>query len=504
MADNLESFFKKHLTDETSGGDDWNMPSDNVWENALPQIQKKSGLFIPWKYLYILGFISIVGFAIVLFFWNFRSTIPATNNDITDLTTDISNQDQASNTIIISDSIEKDDNIQNEIAENKNDVYESKKQIEKIIIEPDKKILTENNIETVVSEINPNNLIIKEKTEKTSSEKKTIINTKVQDELTTITQEDITIEQLLSLVDSTDNQSHLNNVIDLPETVDIEVPHHEDEFVESTEKTKKQKKKIEPVELKGKIGVGIYFSPTITSTYLRGEKINGVMNTAPVFLYSGNYGLEIKYHISNKLAIVSGIGRSEIKSWSKSSVDFNYNTSTEHTMSTGEKENTSPILMPTPFGEINTEITYRFSGSDQIPDGEIMQSELEIHQDVRYLSIPLGIEYNLLNHSRLSWFAEGGLGYNRAMKDAAKFSSRIIHTGEEMNVFGEEMTSHPTYKNYYFNYYVGTGLSYPITTLVHTNASLRYNGNISNVNLQNNMSTNVHGLNLKIGIVYFF
>ena len=105
----------------------------------------------------------------------------------------------------------------------------------------------------------------------------------MQDELTTITQEDITIEQLLSLVDSTDNQSHLNNVIDLPETVDIEVPHHEDEFVESTEKTKKQKKKIEPVELKGKIGVGIYFSPTITSTYLRGEKINGVMNTAPVF-----------------------------------------------------------------------------------------------------------------------------------------------------------------------------------------------------------------------------
>ena len=172
MADNLESFFKKHLTDETSGGDDWNMPSDSVWENALPQIQKKSGVFIPWKYLYILGLISIVGFTILLFLWNFRSTIPTTNNDITELTTDNSNQDQASNTIIISDSIEKKDNVQNEIAENNNDVYESKKQIEKLLIEPDKKILAENSVKNVVPETKPNTLIIKEKTEKTSSEKK--------------------------------------------------------------------------------------------------------------------------------------------------------------------------------------------------------------------------------------------------------------------------------------------------------------------------------------------
>ncbi len=58
-------------------------------------------------------------------------------------------------------------------------------------------------------------------------------------------------------------------------------------------------------------------------------------------------------------------------------------------MPSGEKENTSPVPMPTPFGEINTDITYRVPGSDEIPDGEIMQSELEIHQDVRYLSVPL-------------------------------------------------------------------------------------------------------------------
>ncbi|NQU33680.1 MAG: hypothetical protein HQ521_10635 [Bacteroidetes bacterium] len=502
MADNLESFFKKHLTDETSGGDDWNMPSDSVWENALPQIQKKSGVFIPWKYLYLLGLISIVGFAIVLYSWNFQNTNTIANNDITELTTDNINQYQTLKTIVISDSIEKEDIVKNEITEN-NVIDKDEKTSEKLTNNTDRKVLAETIIENISKKI-PEVISIEDNTKKASSDTETIINTKVQDELNTITLEDISLEQTISLADSTINPSSENNIADVPEIVDIGVPPHEDEFVESRENTKKQKKKIEPIELKGKIGVGIYFSPTITSTYLRGEKINGVMNAAPVFLYSVNYGLEVKYHISNKLAIVGGIGRSGIKSWSKSLVDFNYNTSTENTMPTGEKENSSPIPMPTPFGEINTEVTYRFSGSDEIPDGEIMQSELEIHQYVRYLSIPLGVEYNIFNSSRLSWFAEGGLGYNRAMQDATEFSSRIIHTGEDMNVFGEEMTSHPTYKNYYLNYYIGAGLSYPFSKLIHTNASFRYMGNITNINIQDNMSTNVHGLNLKIGIVYFF
>ena len=67
MADNLESYFKKHLTKDTSAKESWNVPSDDVWEKVLPEISKKKGLFIPWKYLYILAAIMLAGFA--FFFW---------------------------------------------------------------------------------------------------------------------------------------------------------------------------------------------------------------------------------------------------------------------------------------------------------------------------------------------------------------------------------------------------------------------------------------------------
>ena len=84
MADNLESYFKKHLSDETPGEGNWNVPSDDVWNKALPEIQKKRGLFIPWKYLYIIGVLVIAGLAII--FWPSGTTDTPVGLEILSLT----------------------------------------------------------------------------------------------------------------------------------------------------------------------------------------------------------------------------------------------------------------------------------------------------------------------------------------------------------------------------------------------------------------------------------
>ncbi len=124
MADNLESFFKKHLSGESSGEDRWNVPSDSVWENALPEIQKKKGVFIPWKYLYLLGLISIVGFAISLFFWDFQKTDAPANTINTKLITNNTNQDL--NTTAISDSFAGENPAKSEITGINNDTEQRK------------------------------------------------------------------------------------------------------------------------------------------------------------------------------------------------------------------------------------------------------------------------------------------------------------------------------------------------------------------------------------------
>jgi hypothetical protein len=133
-----------------------------------------------------------------------------------------------------------------------------------------------------------------------------------------------------------------------------------------------------------------------------------------------------------------------------------------------------------------------------------MSSALDTHQEIRYWAIPIGIEYNILRYPKINWFAEGGLRYNRAIKDATEFTSRIIHEGHDMDVVDEVVTGQPEFTENYLNFYIGTGTSYQLSKSFLISGSARYFGNITKVNLQDNMSTYVHGFNLKLGFLYFF
>lgn len=502
MADNLENFFKKHLTDETSGEDNWNVPSDGVWENVLPEIQKESGFFVSWKNLMLIAAGLILAALLAIFLlWN-RNTndnltveeienpvqISSNQNDQKIKTTDKDNyakpldetnniEENNSNKIIIKntgESTNEKNKINNTI---QNKTNSDNKAAYAEVIEPSKKETTEQNKNSFKSQ----GTNFKEETDIFSDN---IMNLSAY----TINKmkkagSDVSIDSLISFYAQEISDEEMSRV--LSATIGkIEDPIYFND--------------------KGKIGIGAFFTPTITSTYLKGDMIRGIENTSPMYLYSSNYGLELKYHFSNKLALVFGIGKSEIKSWSKSNVDFNYNTSSEEIMPSGDKSNTSDIPMPTPFGDVSTSITYHFPGSAFLPDGEVMQSVMETHQRIQYLSIPLGIEYKLMGKNRIKWIVEGGFRFNKSVIDGSEFSSRILHEGQDMEVVSEQQTGNPDFKDIYFNYYIGTGLNYRLRKNLQFNTSLRYLGNIDDVNLQNNMSTNVHEFNLKVSILYLF
>ncbi len=465
MADNLESYFKKHLSDESPGEGNWNVPSDNVWKNAAPHIVKKSGLFIPWRYIYIVGAILLAGLAFI--FW------PTTNTE------------PFSDTFSEHGILAPGNEPESSIIENSNTP-----------------ILNTKSTSTVIAKENaePTNIVIQEKTAELepppAENGEILINT-----------DDNVYAGEVSLSIPTRNIS-INplpliaiNSIELPSTV-IDPDTVQKIYPTISFQHKKQRPK--PYNNKNKIAVGVYFAPTYNSTYVSGNLSTGEIETANTFLYSNNWGAEIKYFISKRFALVTGYERSEIKSWSRSLIDFNYDLSTEHTMPGGNKENTSSIPLQTPFGEIDTEITYQFSGDQAISEGEVMQSAMETHQTILYFAIPLGVEYNIIQFSRFNWFGEGGLRYHRALKDGTSYTSRILHEGDDMNVVEEVMTGHPTYTKNYLGFYLGTGVNYQFSESFQIGGSARYFGNISKVNLQENLSTYVQGFNLKLGIIYIF
>jgi len=502
MADNLENFFKKHLSDETSGEDNWNVPSDGVWENVLPEIQKERGLFVSWKNIMLLaaGLILVALLALFLL-WNRNSNDNLTVEEIENPVQLTTNQnDQQIKTT-------DNDNLPKPLDETSN--IEENKKSKSLINSTDDSIKKETNT-SISKNTKSNNIDKPVYAEVIEPSKK---ETTGQNDNSYKSQGTFIDEETIAFSDDKMNVS--DYTINKLEKAGSDVTIDSLVSVYAHEKSDEEMDRLMPPTLtqikdpilyndKGKIGIGAFFTPTITSTYLKGDMINGIENTSPMYLYSSNYGLELKYHFSNKLALVFGIGKSEIKSWSKSNVDFNYNSSSEEIMPSGDKSNTSDIPMPTPFGDVSTSITYHFPGSAFLPDGEVMQSVMETHQRIQYLSIPLGVEYKLMGKNRINWIAEGGFRFNKSVIDGSNFTSRILHEGQDMEVVSEQQTGDPDFKDIYFNYYIGTGLNYRLRKNLQFNTSLRYLGNIDDVNLQNNMSTNVHEFNLKVSILYLF
>lgn len=500
MADNLESFFKKKLSDETPGEDQWNMPSDEVWENARPRFQRKRGLFIQRKYLIAIALIALIGMAAFVFVWNQDApeiisaedlVVHESDADPTNNKTELATEFVASESITIIDEEKKNslDEMKPPAAEEPNENQpENTKDKQQA---PSVKAIAMNssNLDKEIDILNSDAEIA----DQSALNKEALIIDSIKTD--DVIYQSITKDSLIHYAEESAKRTHPDSAfLADSNTNNTEIDQVDEPFV----------LKNITFEDQGKFAFGLYFAPTLTNTYLRGDMVSGMSKTSPVYLYSSDYGLEVKYHISNKLALVTGIGKSEIRSWSKSDVDFTYDLSTEQILENGEKENTSPIPMSTPFGQINTEVTYRFAGSDQIADGELMQSEMETHQKILYSSIPLGVEYKMMNKNRWAWLAEGGMAFNRSVRDGSEFSSKIIHTGMEMEVTQEKAMSDPDFKQIYLSYYAGTGLSYRISKSFQLSSSLRYFGNINKVNLQDHMTTNVRGFNFKIGVYFIF
>jgi hypothetical protein len=472
MADNLESYFKKNLASGEPGEGNWNVPSDEVWEKVAPQISKKKGIFIPWKYLYLIGGLMII-LSVALWF----TTGDDADGDAPDAQT-------------VSDAISSDNSGSESAAEPENYSVLGTELIISDSLEGNNAEIKKDTREEQILAVETSSSIEDSRVKQVKPEKSN-------------SSQDLPAENRSNqIVDA----GEIDKVRSRPEEIQkiaegniinkTAVPVSKEEPVKGLHK--------EPLDNKGKFGLGAFLVPTWTNTQISGDVQSGQLETSNMFLYSTNWGFELKYFISNRFTVVTGIERSEIRSWSKSMMDFDYDISTEYEMGNGEKENTSSVDMPTPFGKINTALTYRFPEEEEIPDGEPMTTTFETHQDIRYLSIPLGVEYNIIRANRFAWFVEGGVRYNRALRDATSFSSRVLHEGHDMNVVEEEMTNHPTFTENYLNYYLGTGLSYQFSQKFQVSGSGRYFGNITEVNLQDNVSTYVHGFNLKIGVIYIF
>lgn len=533
MSDNLESFFKNRLNEEVEE-ESWNMPSDRVWDKVAPEIQKESGIFLSWrKILVILSSITAIVLLTVTSFFIFNNyndsvenklVTDKQENDIDNIKADkseITNSSGNSATIDSDSHVDSKSKTYGELSNDLNSNYLNKSDQSKskdVTVKEKEKIDQEES----VAEIQKVNEVGGDDSDNTNIDK-SVAHEEFSVVPVSYSAGEESILQNNNKVDFyTESEKTEKETTEINKISEVEKPLSPGSNVQKVEADQKVNQAVigaaadksmlsevnnleaKPVDLRGKIGLGFYYSPSYTATYVTGDMSNGLEKTPLVFLYSTDYGVDLKFNISNKLAIVTGLSKTEIKSWSKSSVTFNYDLSTQETMPDGEKSNTTDIPMPTPFGNVGTSVTYQFPGSANIPDGEAMESYMDTHQHVQYFSIPVGVEYRFVNKPKFCFTGVTGIRFNKSILDGSTFTSRVVHNGDDMDVVSEYQTYNPDYKKYYFNYYLGVGFNYNLGKSLSFYSSLRYMGNIDAVNNQNNLRTNMHEISPKIGLMYIF
>ena len=315
MADNLESYFKKKLSGDEPGDGNWNVPSDKVWENVLPKIQKKRGLFIPWKYFYLLGILLLAGTLSVFLFLRNPDKASDNNYAITQVEIDGNRpnprQPEVINTEENKDNKEATDKTEfktesvvfgeNQLSTEKNAEIPESDKTNAGGVSSEKVIVSGGGIATPTP---PNNFYAENKS-------KFRVN-------------NVSME----MIRDKNQMSQLNkkSIEDISSAVDLTIK--EKDIPTEPDYADLQSSAKEPFNNKGRFGIGAFFAPTFNATSVKGDPLQGAIETSNMLMYSNNWGFEFRYFISNRFTLVTGIGKSEIKSWSKSLIEFGYDTST--------------------------------------------------------------------------------------------------------------------------------------------------------------------------------
>lgn len=510
MSDNLESYFRKHLKDEAPGSDEWNIPSAGVWDKVQPEINKRKGIFIPWKYFYIfgIGLILMISTFVLLPDNNKVSQLSTDNNELQSEKLDPSKSNDIEK--VTSDKIIPENNYNNSEKVSSNPSDESKAITNNGFFDSE-------NSENVTK---PGAIVILK--EQGANKNKSTDAKSPNEGIQTGTPSSRTVVPVLAVNEITTDKSETQyatfSKADDMQTSFIESDNLSDVYVYSNviEQFPDDQgnpaikgfdylntQKANPIPFSpGKFGIGAYYAPTYTSTKVSGLELPGNDQMGNHYLFSNNWGFDLYYYLSFRFTIVSGVGSSEIRSWSKTTSQFNYDSSTEHDMGNNVSANSTAQTSPTPFGALSSEVIYSFPSDANIPDGELMESVSETFQNVRYLSIPIGLEYNLLNQEKNLLFLETGINYNLSMRDQTELIPQIIHEGDEMKIMDSKITQDPNYENNYWGFYVGTGYKFKLNKRIQLMGTIRYNRSISPLESIGSATTNVQGYQLKVGVVY--
>ncbi|MEZ4948501.1 MAG: hypothetical protein R2784_03785 [Saprospiraceae bacterium] len=481
--DNFGDFFRSKLNEDSPAENQWNVPPDFVFENAMGTIQrekdKKKRRFL-WLILPALLLLGLIGFSVY--------TIQSVNDLHEKVNTIEANQNQATNSqkqtesnILTNSSTDNNSIISDTYQTSSNDKSNFLKSEDKIAQTPP-----------------VNNKSFSKKTQAPfiTTENKNAGSSKIEsfDILPTQTNEENTEESTSALQ---------KNQIETPDFLPVRFG-----LLGISEKELEGTSLSNPVEKTASKG-GPFFITFYANKNLATIGMKRVPQTMSQNLtrYDQNYGgygfgTQLSYQASKRWSFGIQAGYNCFHNESMLQETMMYDTDKEQTDPQGLNTYSANFNIGTPMGDYEYDANFRL-GSNNIPDETPLIHKTSISQTLHSFNLGALVRYSLIKKSNWDWFLGTGLLVDKIFARENNMNTELYHNSSMM--FKQEMntTKMDNGADVFYSLMGETGVRYHLNQKTALILQAQYNTSLTSLReaqFSGDMGSYLHDFNVGVGV----
>ena len=477
--DKFEKLLNSRLLDQAPADDGWNIPSDNIFEQALPYFQKEKKKRRGFFFWFGIG-VLLIGLGVLISYLKLNNNLKKIDQKIDhmiihdsennpDLSTDAPCPDD-----IILDSKNK---TTSEVSQNKNTLLRNKNTDNEHRAGHKEALFKEKAATVFENEI-----------DKTSYNFYRVSDANKTREQTTKLPEQ---HQKQDTFQDKNNGKTVQRIPLPKKTLSLKKHVLETSLTEPVPSETKQ------IKRKHKFKLGILYVPAFNATKLSGlNEDYKVLIENNNFTYANGLGIQLNYQLFGNIHLNTGLFYHDIYIRSKNALEINYDSTVGL--------NKISMEMKSPMGDATGSVTFKHDGPDPVPEGEMINSETELKHRICTFEIPLNIEYALKLSPKITLNFMVGSSFNKAIQDHVELSAILTHHDEVMEQEDSSLDDHTSFRKSFWNYNVGIGGYYNLSKRYALYFSGNYRQSFKPIVAENNVETSLQSINLKTGLFYNF
>lgn len=251
-----------------------------------------------------------------------------------------------------------------------------------------------------------------------------------------------------------------------------------------------------------KLLASLYGGLALTGNSLSGEKPAIIKDQLPLVTWRAGIGLEAA--INRQWSVLTGLdyNHSRIETDYQLAVPFTRNGEFQH--DDGNFDNQYNHSLPSSLGDYPAQFVLTRASNAQVEEGEVMNLELYIRQQTRFVSLPLQLRYGFGKH-RWQAGAKAGIYANHVLGISSENPELVSHHGaihERQTTIGTPPLN--DLEKWTLDYTLGIDLRYQFLPRFALSTSTGYQRGITPVYKGENVKNYLHAWNLGVGVQYWF